>query len=186
MNERGGSEREKARAEETMTHGGEAVRSGGRGCQDKTKREKMYQKKQTGEQRSTCPGFPPAGFLFGGLPLPCLAAERWERKKNTWVKWCEKERLRAAAASTEEMTFLWRRRPLSFIWWDGGEGGSELKKVWKRQCYEGWKRSKGRWRGQKVLCQMAGIHFTLKIPLFFTPAFPLSLSPSLSNLSQFS
>lgn len=45
-------------------------------------------------------------------------AERW---KHLWVKLCEKKRLRALATFTEEITFLWRRRPLS-VWWDGGMG----------------------------------------------------------------
>lgn len=89
-----------------------------------------------------------------------------KKKKITWVKWCEKERFGAVATFTEEMAFLWRRRPLSFIWWDGVETGSKLKKVWKRRQYGGWNRSKGRWWGQRDWAKWQGFISHTKLSQF--------------------
>lgn len=76
--------------------------------------------------------------------LPGDKRKASKKKKNTWVKWFEKERLRSVATFVEEMAFLCRRHPVCFIWWDGKEVGSGLKKVWRRPRYGGWSRSKGR------------------------------------------
>lgn len=58
-------------------------------------------------------------FLAHRLPVlavscPRLPPGRWENEeKHLWVKWCERERLRAVATFTQEMASLrWRRPPL--------------------------------------------------------------------------
>lgn len=152
------------------------------GCQ-------VRQPRTRGWNNADVPAFLPTGRLFGRSPplvfLPGDERKKGKKKKNTpWVKWCEKERLRAVATFAEEMAFLWRRRPLSFTWWDGGEAGSELKKVWKRRRYGGRSRSKGRWARAERLGRAAGAHFTRKIslgfnlPLWFNSALEASCKAS--------
>lgn len=80
------------------------------GCQVRKPRTWEMKHRPSGEVHVLA--FPALWLPVLAVSCPRLPPGRWENEeKHLWVKWCEKERLRAVATFTQEMASLRQRRP---------------------------------------------------------------------------
>lgn len=103
------------------------------------------------ERRSACPGFsgPPAA-CFGGL-LPSSSSREMRERRKTLVSemvWERKAESSGNIYAGNGISPVEAASSLSFDEMEEKQGAGR-RKVWGRRLYGGWKRSKGRWWGQR-------------------------------------